>query len=332
MNPGICGFYGFRVGFPQYGRSIFINKCEMVTDSYGKIIGLTNRDKLLWADVPSSDGEIQITGIGDGAFEGAVKLRKIKFSDSLEEVGENAFKGCSLLSSVTLPDTVYDIKSGAFEKSGVGFFAFPPLIEFVPPRCFMDAKALESVVFRGRVRKIGILSFAGCSALSTIELGENILEIDNGAFMSSSLISLHLPRSIKRIGSSAFQNSRRLESIYYDGRAEDFRNISFGENWNKGINKDCALFLKDKEGGWYNAFEKKEERRDYEELRKALSVFNMTELPTKNELNRIFHEKAKAFHPDRLAGMALDKEFTRFAEEKFRFYKEAYDVISRYTK
>lgn len=331
MDPELCGFYGFRRGFPSYTKSVFMNKCEIVTDSFGKILGVTNKDKLLWASVPSNDGEIQILEIADGAFENAKKLREITFADNLEIIGENAFKGCTSLFSITLPGSLFEIKSGAFEKSGLKSFVFPPLIEKVPPRCFMDSLSLESVVLSEGIREIGVLSFAGLIKLRSIDLPRRIEEIPEGAFMSSGLTSLYLPHSIKYIGASALSNCRRLNAIYYDGKDDDFRAIKFGRSWNRGLNGSCALYLKDDGGLWYNAFEKKsEKRRADDKIESALALFGLSEIPSKEELSKIFHTKAMAFHPDRIASKDLDKEFMQFAEEKFKAYKDAYDILIKY--
>lgn len=333
MNPDITGFYGFRVGFPQYNKSIFMNKVELVTDSYGRIIGVTNPDKLLWADVPSTDGEIQIIEVGERAFENASRLRKITFSDNLEIIGEEAFKGCRNLSSISLPQTLYQIGPGAFEKSAIKSFVFPPLVEEVPPRLFMDDEDLESVVLHPGIKKLGVMSFAGCRKLRSIDLPERIKEIPDGAFMYSAISSIYLPHSLRRIGTSALSGMKYLSAIYYDGGEDDFRRISYGRNWNRGINNNCVLYLKDREGLWYNAFDgkrKEKKTEDRTELKDALALFGLTEIPTKGELNKIFHSKAMAFHPDKISSKGLDEEFMHFAEEKFRSYKEAFDLINRY--
>ncbi len=326
-----CGFSAFRTGWPEYTRSVFRTKTEIVTDGKGTIIGVTNPEKMLWAKIPSSAEEIQILEIGKGAFSSCTKLRDISFSDNLEIVGEEAFRGAVMLSSVSFPDTLYEIGEGAFEKTALRSFVFPLSVTSLAPRLFMDDVKLESVVLHKNINKIGILAFSGCTSLRSIEIPDGVREIPEGAFMSSGLRTLHLPRTLKSIGSSALSSCRSMESIFYDGREDDFRRISFGKNWNRGLNPHCNLFIKDSRGYWYNAFSK-EKRNVHEEddIKESLSLFGFDTVPSSSELSAAFRKKAAAFHPDRLSGLDLDGEYTRFAEEKFRLYKDAYDRILPY--
>lgn len=325
------GFSAFRTGWPEYTRSVFRTKTEIVTDGRGTIIGVTNPEKLLWAKIPPTAEDIQILEIGKGAFSKCSKLRDISFSDNLEIVGEEAFKGAGMLSSVSFSDTLYEIGEGAFEKTALKSFVFPLALSYVAPRLFMDDKSLESVVFHKNINKIGILAFSGCTALRSIEIPDGVREIPEGAFMSSGLRTLYLPRSVKSIGSSALSSCRYMESVFYDGREEDFRRISFGKNWNRGLSPSCNLFIRDSKGYWYNAFSSERKTvHDDTGVKEALSLFGFDTVPSATALASAFRKKAAAFHPDRLAGLDLDSEYTRFAEEKFRLYKDAYDRILPY--
>ncbi len=321
------GFYCFRRGFPNYTKSIFLDKNEIVVDDYGRIIGVTNPGKFLFASIPPTDGTLQLLEVGKKAFSLCTRLRSISFSDNLEIIGEEAFLGCSALSSISLPPSVYEIGEGAFEKTNIKSFIFPTEIEHIPPRIFMENKGLECVGLSDKTKTLGVLSFAGCTALKSISLPKRLGIIPDGVFMSSGITSITLPNTIERIGSAAFSQCRYLTAIFYDGDESDFRLISFGRNWNRGINKDCALYLKDGRGSWYNAFEEK--KRD-SEIENALLLFGFHDLPSKKELREAYHKKAVNFHPDRLSSLNLDEAFTRFAEEKFKEYKNGYDTIIEY--
>lgn len=327
------GFSAFRTGWPEYTKSVFRTKTEIVTDGRGTIIGVTNPEKLLWAEIPPTAEDIQILEIGKGAFSMCSKLREISFSDNLEIVGEEAFKGAGMLSSVSFSDTLYEIGEGAFEKTALKSFVFPLSLSYVAPRLFMDDVRLESVVFHKNIKRIGILAFSGCTALRSIEIPEGVSEIPEGAFMSSGLRTLYLPRSVKSIGSSALSSCRFMESVFYDGREEDFRRISFGKNWNRGLSPSCSLFIRDRKGYWYNAFSgEKKTVHEEDDIREALSLFGFDTVPSAAALASAFRKKAAAFHPDRLSGLDLDSEYTRFAEEKFRLYKDAYDRLLPYCR
>ena len=333
LNSDECGFSAFRTNWPKYTKSVFMNKTEIVTDGKGTVIGVTNPENLLWAKLPDSAEDIQILEIGKGAFSSCTRLREIAFADNLEVIREEAFRGCSMLSSVSLPDSLYEIGEGAFEKTALRSFVFPDGVDFVPSRLFMDDSHLEGVTLHKNIKRIGILAFAGCTALRSMEIPSLVREISEGCFMSSGLRSLYLPRSISAFGNSAFSGCRHLETIFYDGTDDDFRRISFGKNWNRGLNPSCALYIRDRKGLWYNAFSS-ERKPAHEEngVREALSLFGFDSIPSETELTSAFRKKAMAFHPDRLSGLNLDSEYTRFAEEKFRSYKSAYDLLLPYCR
>ncbi len=333
VNYDECGFHAFRVNWPHYTKSIFQNRTEIVTDGSGTITGVTNPEKLLWAKIPPSDGEIQILEVGKGAFSSCTKLRQITFSSNLEVISEEAFLNSAMLSSVSLPDSVYEIGKGAFEKTALRCFVVPRQVDSVSSRCFMDDRNLESVVLHEDMKRIGILAFAGCSNLRSLDLPQGIEEVEEGCFMSSGLRSLYLPRSIRTIGEGALQSCSFLEKIFYDGRDEDFRKIRFGRNWNRRLNPACTLFIRDSRGYWYDAFSSEGKAvHETDEIREALSLFGLETVPGESELTSLFRKKAMAFHPDRLSGLNLDSEYTRFAEEQFRRYKSAYDLIRPYCR
>lgn len=328
-----CGFDAFRTGWPNYTKSVFRNKTEIVTDGRGTILGVTNPERLLWARLPESAEDVQILEVAKGAFSPCKKLRTIEFCDNLEVIGQEAFSSCSMLTYVKLPDTLYEIGEGAFEKTALKSFALPLSVDCVPSRCFMDDMNLESVVLHKNVKRLGILAFSGCSSLRSVDIPEGVGMIEEGLFMSSGLRTIHLPSSIREIGNSALSSCRSLLSIFYDGKEEEFRRITFGRNWNRGMNSSCALYLKDSRGYWYNAFsEKREAVHEREDIRSALSLFGLERIPSESELVSLYRKKAMAFHPDRLSGLNLDSEYSRFAEERFCEYRKAYELLLPYCR
>lgn len=337
LNPNECGFYAFREGFPSYNKSVFKNKVEIVTNGKGRIIGVTNPDKLLFAKIPDSAEGIQTLEVGEGAFKECKKLRHISFSDNLEYIADGAFSSLPFLESVDCGRGLYEMGEGVFASSSISSFSFPPLIKDVPNRCFSDCSKLVGVTFSSSLNSLGILSFSGTKSLRSIDLGQRIKEIPDGAFLSSGITSITIPHSCLYIGASAFSSCKSLLSIYYDGSEGDFKRIHFGPNWNRGLNKDCILFLKDRDGYWYNAFnrERNEDKKEKEEanVEKYLKVLDLDTLPsTIEELTQKYHKKALIFHPDRISSLNLDREYIEFASSRFREITDAYNRIKELIK
>lgn len=333
VNPRINGFSAFRTGWPEYRNSIFRDKVEIVTNGKGRIIGVTNPLALRYAVIPSSAEGIQILEIGKNAFSECKNLRSIKFSDNLEFCGEGAFKGTESLEECVFSSSEIEFEESVFASSGIKCFSFPSECDSVPPKFFQDAKRFFSVSLPSNLKRIGTLSFSGTKSLRSIDLGFRIREIPDGAFLSSGIESISLPSSVERIGVAAFSMASRLNSIWYDGSADAFRSISFGLHWNKGIAKNAMLYVKNKDGGWVDAFssetkkkEEKEEKSD-KEMKRCLSVLGFDSFPSQNELSQRYRQLSRKFHPDSISSYGLDQEYMDFASKRFQEIHEAYLYI-----
>ena len=61
--------------------------------------------------IPSSIGDLPVTGIGDHLFEDT-DLTSVTLPSNVTSIGDWAFCGCTKLSSVTMPDDVKSIGNG----------------------------------------------------------------------------------------------------------------------------------------------------------------------------------------------------------------------------
>lgn len=328
------GVAGFRVGERRsyIKNSVFKDKIEVITDGYGKLISLTNRELLLRLKTPSDIEEIAIVEIGDNAFADSSNLVTLDISEPVEEIGEGAFRNCTSLRSLTLPMSLCEIKTSAFENcSKLESVELPRRLEALGSKAFEKCTSLRSVVFPYLEIKLGTMCFASCTSLESIRI-PNTKEIPDGAFMGSSIKVVEIPRMVERIGSSAFSRCNELKAIYYDGTLSEFRAIDFGIYWNRGIPDSTQLYVRDSRGRWYNAFEEQEDTRG-KELRLALDALGLDAKGlTREKITRAFREKSRRFHPDIIAPYNLDEEFSIFASEKFRELKAAHDLLIKYYK
>lgn len=331
------GFYAFRTGWPKYNDSIFKDKVEIVTDGRGTIISVTNPLSLKFAFIPEKAEGIEIIGIGERAFSQCKNLRSIVFSSSVISCASFAFYSCTFLEECVFSSPYVDFGEGVFASSGIKTFSFPPKNRKIPGKFFQDAKRLYKVDMPENLSALGTLCFAGTKSLLSIDLGFSLKSIPDGAFLSSALESISLPHSIRRIGVSSFSQGRNLKSIWFDGTSEDFRSISFGHNWNKDIDKDAVLYIKDREGRWYNAFSnKKEEKENKPQERKevldSLKIMGFERMPDREELGERYRSLVRKFHPDTLIHLNLDKEYMDFASKRFNEIHDAYFFLLPYAK
>lgn len=333
----LYGVYGFRVGEAHYipHNSIFKDKVEVITDGYGVITGVTNRDKLIRLSLPVDIDGISIDEIGQSAFAECKNLEMAVLPKSIERIADSAFRNCTKLRAVVLSDKIYHIGESAFEGcKEIESLNLPNCLESIGARAFYGCSDLKSISIDSDVN-LGTMCFASCDNLAAVSM-ENVKELPDGIFISSGLRKIRLSSTLERIGISAFSRCKKLEEIFFDGSIDEFRRISFGINWNKEISPSCALFVRDRYGKYYNAFEKKMYDKTVEDLpnNSDLALLGIdSKKPTVSEINKAYRDKARRFHPDILSGLNLDSAYTEFASKQFRLYTEAYErLIKLYKK
>ncbi len=75
-------------------------------------------DILIYATVPLFS-EVQVTTIGDNAFDGYSGITSITLPDTITEINAGAFDGTTSLASLIIPDSVTTIDTTAFSGSGI---------------------------------------------------------------------------------------------------------------------------------------------------------------------------------------------------------------------
>ena len=111
-------------------------------------------------------------------------------------ISEKAFFNDTQLTSLSLPSGITKVEDSAFE----------------------GASNLKTVAFGNKgegLKQIGMMSFADCSSLESIDLSNsNITEIPNKAFSGcTSLKSVKLPPTVTKIANGAFSGCSKLEEI-----------------------------------------------------------------------------------------------------------------------
>ena len=152
-----------------------------------------------------------------GAFADCTSLTSIEIPASVEKIGAGAFHGCTALTTVTF-------EKGSQLKTIEGF-------SWIYSRsysgAFSDCTSLTSIEIPASVGKIGVATFKGCTALTTVtfekgsqlkEIGDNsLVDSYHGAFTDcTSLISIEIPASVETIGWNAFGNCQALTTVTFE--------------------------------------------------------------------------------------------------------------------
>lgn len=106
-----------------------------------------------------------------------------------------------------------------FLNAGINPLAY---MDEIPPR-FLINSSIEYFTIPGRnITKIGEYAFDRCVNLKTIHIPDSVKDIGAHAFSRCTSLNIRIPKTVKRIGWSAFDSGSR---IIYEGSAEEFDDI-----------------------------------------------------------------------------------------------------------
>ncbi len=123
------------------------------------------------------------------------EVMEIELPNNITEIGQNQFLGFKM-TTITIPSSVTSIGDNAFGL----------------------CVNLENVYFESKnnLNYLGDYAFAGCSALSSIELPESIDVLNYGLFNGcESLTSIEIPTSVTQVKSDVFYNCISLKQVIF---------------------------------------------------------------------------------------------------------------------
>ena len=177
--------------------------------------------------------------IGEEAFDGDAGIVSLSLPDGLLSIGERAFRGLSLLARADIPASVREIGADAFAgcpairavtlpgDAGTLADAFPDAYASIvsatvvaetdeggAPGDTPPGGSAATPLSEGGKKRLMSGLFAGCSALTRVELPQDLAEIGEGAFSNClALAEVGIPSAVTNIGASAFANCSTLSSI-----------------------------------------------------------------------------------------------------------------------
>jgi len=180
-----------------------------------------------------------ITAIPSDCFRGCSALKTVNYKTPIEYVGGRAFAGCVLIDEFDL-SAVKEIEPLAFSSTGLKTVTIPESVTVIPEGTFAGCTALETVNLHTGVSEIGENAFgcdgndyyyestgATCSSLKTIDL-TNVKVLGERAFYGSGLTEVTIPKAITKIPSHAFCACESLKTVNLHESLTSIGSYAFG--------------------------------------------------------------------------------------------------------
>ena len=193
-----------------------------------------------------------VTTIGFSAFNGCIKLEKIKFSNNLDTVCENAFNNTKWFNNqsnglvyvgkvaykykgdmprntkITVKSDTVSISESAFKDcANLTAILIPSSVKHIDKYAFYNCQGLTKLNFNDGIERIENDAFGSCEKLTSVNFSETLKSIGAFAFVECKKLSeITIPQSVTSVGEYAFSGCENLASVtvsddlpYVGGRA-----------------------------------------------------------------------------------------------------------------
>ena len=185
--------------------------------------------------VPEIDG-IPVKRISTGKYDyrdnlkyiEAPNITEITIPDSVETVSNSSFTGLTSLETIKLPNSLISIGSAFRNMQSLKTITIPANVTIIGNSAFSGCSNLSEVTFEGnKLKEIDEGAFSGCTSLKTIRLPDSVELLWDGAFGSSGLETIYLPKCGQ--SESVFINCKNLKKVVVQDRGVcDYTSFGYG--------------------------------------------------------------------------------------------------------
>lgn len=178
-------------------------------------------------DIPET-----VTRIEAGAFYSSANLTQVNFPESVTWMGPSAMRNCDNLVSLYLPDGIQHIGPACFyDCDKLSDLHLPAALDTICNGIGSNCLALGELVIPRNVKYIDDYAFIDATGLTGIifEEGSCLEAIGTRSFDGTSLVSVDLPSSLKKIGGQVFGNCAMLKHAHLGDNLTEMGGATF---WN----------------------------------------------------------------------------------------------------
>ena len=194
--------------FPKL-KKIIVSKQNTTLSSYDGVLFDKNRETLLFYPA-SKEGKIYTVP------EGVTKIKDFAFQQNKN------------LEEIILPDSLKTIETGAFRHTELKHLSISNnvILSDDPLERSIDlSNSTISVTISGGVKRIGDFTFYRHQQLKKIGLSEGLEEIGEFAFYRTGMNVIAIPKSVKKMETSAFERNDSLKFVIYRGIKQKLYNV-----------------------------------------------------------------------------------------------------------
>ena len=155
----------------------------------------------------NGDGTCTLAGIGSCTDTSLVIPTTSPAGDKVTSIASEAFKDVAQIKTVIIPESVTSAGADAFKGSSVERATVPVVV--VPA---FRSTGIQELTVTGKGR-IADNAMQGAAKLRVLKMAEGITEIGENAFSGTALVSIQMPDSLTLIGTGAFANCARLNTL-----------------------------------------------------------------------------------------------------------------------
>ena len=166
--------------------------------------------------------------IGWSAFSSCKSIKKINIPQGVKCIESNTFYGCTAMNDLYLHAYLQEIKSGAFGNcTGLSDVTIPESVTKIEGGAFKNCTGLTDISYKAANCSTADVSlsssvFSGCSAATTVNIGDNVEIIPPYLFCSMPALNwVSFPESstkLNEIGAYAFYGCKKLTEITIPSR------------------------------------------------------------------------------------------------------------------
>ncbi|MBR2742138.1 MAG: leucine-rich repeat protein [Clostridia bacterium] len=206
-----------NIPFAVTGGNIYFDKTT------GAIVDAD--DSITAAVITAQIHGVNVTSIGERAFEDCADLESVTLPDTLTSIGTEAFWACTSLTEINA-----DANNTTFASDGGVLFNKDKTALLIYPA----GKTDTTYTVPDTVTSIGEYAFESCSNLETISISENVETIGYSAFGYCDVLkTVTIPASVTSIGSYAFTGCTSLTEISVDENNTAYSSDDYGVLFNK---------------------------------------------------------------------------------------------------